>query len=355
MKYKKEDHFIIFETIFQSCRNKKIGEFYCVLDGIKHTSLRSFANSLRKFNYTSKQYYDEFFATYDEKICVECKKNPTSFKNISEGYNTYCSSSCNSKSEKHRKIVRNRFVNNEEKKLISNKKRKIAMSMKTDDELKDISRRIVETTKRNHGEDYLSNRVKKQWVNTSEEKKKLIVEKVNQTKLKNGTMGFDIFKNTNKKITIDGKLYYCQGYEDAVLHFLHKCDLINNFVTGKDVPRILSEVNKSGVYRPDIYIEELNLLIEVKSGYTYGGDFKKYTNSIKKQIDSINQGYNHVLFVIKDVKKDRNLNESDKECFKNYLNMLISSQALNEKVQRLSGDSEYRPNAIGSGSARVPV
>jgi hypothetical protein len=48
--------------------------------------------------------------------------------------------------------------------------------------------------------------------------------------------------------------------------------------------------------------------------------------------------------------------DTDKEMIKEYLNTTISSQAqLNEKVQRLSHDREYRAIAIGSGSAKVPT
>jgi hypothetical protein len=57
---------------------------------------------------------------------------------------------------------------------------------------------------------------------------------------------------------------------------------------------------------------------------------------------------------MKHIKEDH----FDKMIFGDFINMTISSQAhlksLNEKVQRLSRDREYRAIAIGSGSTKVP-
>lgn len=354
MKYNLSEHFKIISKSVVNGRTKQIGEFYLILDGKTYSTVRGLLNNLRKHNYTSKQYYDEFYKTECDGKCVECGKN-TSYGNLLIGYNKYCADSCYTKSSKHKIIISNRFVDNDEKKVSSDKKRKVSMSKKTDTERLDIKRRTQETVKIRYGETYLSDRVTEQWKNASEEDIRKSTEKANQTKLKNGTMGFDLFKNTNKSIMFGDKLFYCQGYEDAVLYFLQDIGLIPDVCTGKDVPRINTTVNKSGIYRPDMYIEKLNLLIEVKSDFTFSHDMKRYMCSVNKQRDSMIQGYNHVLFVIKSITKDRKLFETDKECFMDYLNMSISSQALNGKVQRLSDDSEYRPNAIGSGSARVPI
>jgi len=354
MKYDLSDHFKVFSKQIVNGRAKQIGEFYLILDGKTYSSIRGLLNTLRKYNYTSKKYYDEYYKTDSCGKCAECG-NDTTYDNILVGYNKYCSSQCYTATEKHRNIIRNRFVGDDEKKVVFAKRLNESLSKKTDDEKLDIKNRTQETVILRYGKTYLSDRVTEQWKNTSEEDKKKSVEKANNTKLINGTMGFDLFKNTNKKITIGDNTFYCQGYEDSVLYFLHEVGLIDGVCTGKDVPRIITSVNKSGVYRPDIYIERLNLLIEVKSDFTFSYDTSRYTKSVNKQRDSISQGYNHVLFVIKKVSKGRKLFEDDKTCFGCYLNMLISSQALNGKVQRLSDDSEYRPNAIGSGSARVPI
>lgn len=51
------------------------------------------------------------------------------------------------------------------------------------------------------------------------------------------------------------------------------------------------------------------------------------------------------------------MTNQDKQQLRDYLDMTISSQApgfFGQRVQRLSGDTEYRPNAIGSGSAKHP-
>ena len=71
---------------------------------------------------------------------------------------------------------------------------------------------------------------------------------------------------------------------------------------------------------------------------------------------SVKEGkYIFALFPVR-VNNNRVISNQDKEDIKGFLDMIISSQAqvFLEKVQRLSADTEYRPIAIGSGSARVP-
>lgn len=125
----------------------------------------------------------------------------------------------------------------------------------------------------------------------------------------------------------------------------------DEILNGKGIPRIPFEGNKSGYYRPDIFLPKINLLIEVKSDFTYAHTEKQRSTVHAKQKASIEAGFNHVIVAI----KHSPLSDSDKACIKEFLDMAISSQARESgKVQRLSGDSEYRPFAIGSGSTRVP-
>lgn len=54
---------------------------------------------------------------------------------------------------------------------------------------------------------------------------------------------------------------------------------------------------KNKRYFSDFYIQELNLIIEIKSSYTY--ELAKEKN-IKKQEESISKGYNHIFIIDKD-------------------------------------------------------
>ena len=52
--------------------------------------------------------------------------------------------------------------------------------------------------------------------------------------------------------------------------------------------------DKEKVYYPDFYLPKYNLIVEIKSKYTYNCDFNK---NISKQESCINMGYNF-LFII---------------------------------------------------------
>lgn len=352
LKYDKNSHLIVHCTELHNGKNIKIGTFYCILNGKTYDTLGGLRNAYNQ-KMTTKEYYDTYYKMpHEEELCVVCKKNHKVFKSLLEGYSNYCSSSCFNKTEHKRKIISHRFVGNEDKKISSDKKRKETFSKKTKDELNDITNRRMKTLYEKYGEDYMSVKTKKQWEKRTIEDIKNLVEKSNETKRKNGTSEYNYFSSSNKKICINDCILFLQGYEDSVIYFLvEDCGLsIDDIKIGKDVPRINHNC-LSGVYHPDIYLKKNNLLIEVKSDYTFNISLD---DNLKKQKSSFKSGYNHVFFVIKSVHKNRRLLEKDKIIFSNFLNMTISSQALEiEKVQRLSRDGEYTPIAIGSGSARV--
>lgn len=180
-----------------------------------------------------------------------------------------------------------------------------------------------------------------------------MVKKSNETKRRNGTLSSGFSTTCAKRVILKGKLFYCQGYEDQILDFL-----INDFGfdpekvhTGKECKRILFNGNKSGYHRPDIFLEELNLYIEVKSNWTFFGYEEFLHSNNKRQQAAIEQGFLHIFFVL--LSK---ITEDDRIKFREVLNMVISSQAqeFNEKVQRLWVGTQYRPIAFGSGSAKHP-
>lgn len=338
--------------IFNSKDHFKEGSFYCLLNGKTYPTIYGLMNALRN-KYTAKQFFDLFYKTDICGRCVECGAE-TKFKNVVEGYKKLCSVCAKDKAKEIRRVaVSNRFKCDDREKKIkaSNEKRTKTNSLKSEEEKRMINEKRLQTCKDRYGEDYMSKKTEKQWQRRTEEEKKLLVEKANTTKIKNGTMEYNLYASCNKKIFIEGKDYYCQGYEDSVIRFLIE-NMALAIKNGKEIPRIISSVNRSGYHRTDIYLEKFNLLIEVKSDFTFSIRTKKI---ITHQKDAIKQGYIHIVFVIKKLKKDRTLLEKDKMVFREFLNMIISSQAqVFEKVQRLSLEEEYRAIAIGSGSARVP-
>ena len=236
--------------------------------------------------------------------------------------------------ENKKAIIKNRFKDDPEKVKVFGERYRKAIS-ETDQEVL-IKRRQqqVETTKTRYGDDYLSNRTKSQWERRTPEDIKQLVKKSNETKKKNGTLDLGGFVNSNKKIEVKGKSFFCQGYEDQVIYFLiEECDLSENDVSaGKECPRVLFEGNKSGWHRPDIFIKSHSLYVEVKSEWTFFGKEEFLQNVICKQNAVLQSGFNHVIIVIKNKMTD-----GDKQNLKLFLDMTISSQdSFESKVQRLS-------------------
>lgn len=351
MKYNKEEHLIVErEETSVNGRVYKRGKFYCITNGKTYDSLGGLRNAIRPM--TIEAYYREFYMLESEGKCEMCGK-ATSFRNVIDGFKRFCSDKCAMRSEDHRQAVAYRFVGQPEKRKRAVELAEQTRSKRTPEEKAAMNARRLATLTERYGEDYLSNRTKAQWQRRTEEEKRELSEKANRTKLKRGTMEFNPYAHANKKVTVGEKTYHCQGYEDVIIQYLHDYGFTtDDILNGKHIPRIPFKGNKSGVYRPDIFLPKINLLIEVKSDFTYAHTEKLQAAVHAKQKASIEAGFNHVIIAI----KFSPLSDSDKACIKEYLDMAISSQACeSRKVQRLSGDTEYRPNAIGSGSARVPM
>jgi hypothetical protein len=105
-----------------------------------------------------------------------------------------------------------------------------------------------------------------------------------------------------KKFTFpSGKVVSVQGYEDTALQELLKIYHENDIITETTkIPSItyIGTDNKNHVYFPDIYIPKDNLLIEVKSEYTYRGFIGWLETNLLKQKSCISAGYNHRFMIM---------------------------------------------------------
>ena len=91
-----------------------------------------------------------------------------------------------------------------------------------------------------------------------------------------------------------GKIILVQGYEPFAIDLLLSQGINEDDIkTGKDCPKII--YNDHNRYLPDIFIESLNLLIEVKSEWTFNIDKEK---NLLKQKSSIDSGYNHEIWIM---------------------------------------------------------
>ena len=119
------------------------------------------------------------------------------------------------------------------------------------------------------------------------------VEKIRQATLKqieNGLHSNNIF--CKKKIYLETDLHYQGTYE---LHFLNKYFDKIKIENGKNFYYIFNDKKK--IYISDFYLPEYNLIVEIKSSYTFNLDLEKNLakyNSMK----NINNSFN--FLVIKD-------------------------------------------------------
>lgn len=143
-----------------------------------------------------------------------------------------------------------------------------------------------------------------------------IIEKIKNTCLEkfgceNPMQNPDIFHKSNanryknKTIIIDNIAFeYLQGFEPQGIKFLTEKDNLHasQIKIGKCVPTVSYYFNgKRKRYFPDLYIEHLNLLVEVKCRYTYENDLEK---NIAKRQASIKKGYNHKTIIFSNNGKE---------------------------------------------------
>jgi hypothetical protein len=291
--------------------------FYCYINNQYYSTIRGLSNYLRGQSMTSEEYYLKYLG--DAGKCESCG-NPTRFKRITVGYSKYCCSACAVRSESHRKSVSERFIGDQEKLLKSIEKRRVTNSQKSEEEIQKTHEKRRLTIIKKYGENYHSNKTKAQWERRTQDEIDSLVAKATETKKRNNTLYTAPYKHANKKVIIGEKIFKVQGYEDIALNLLSKIIDVNEIKVGKDVPRISLSTGKN--YYPDIYI--YNLLIEVKSEYTYEVCLEE---NLLKHNESIKAGYDHIFLVIhsKDVRSNRSLKNEEK-----YLKILheeISSQA----------------------------
>jgi len=91
------------------------------------------------------------------------------------------------------------------------------------------------------------------------------------------------------------KLNYQASYEKHFLDYCTNINIIHLVSKGPTIRYFYDNMNRR--HYPDFYIKELNLIIEIKSSYTYK-QCEKMNNAKRKA--SINQGYNYIFIIDKD-------------------------------------------------------
>lgn len=135
-----------------------------------------------------------------------------------------------------------------------------------------------------------------------------------------------------------------QGYEITVVEYFLQYEniTINQFIN--PVPTISYNLEgKHHMYHPDLYFSHLNLMVEVKSLYTYLSDYEKNT---MKWFETINQGYDLQIFVVSRDEKILHIIEFKSEhcidyncdVIKNICKIVFSTKPHNLKIQKLNSE-----------------
>lgn len=106
---------------------------------------------------------------------------------------------------------------------------------------------------------------------------------------------------TKEFIFPSGKIIRVQGYEPQALTELLKIYTEDEIITDTLLKPRITYIETDGsthVYFPDIYIPKDNLIIEVKSQYTYNGFIGWQNTNLCKQQGSINAGYNFRFMIM---------------------------------------------------------
>jgi hypothetical protein len=98
-------------------------------------------------------------------------------------------------------------------------------------------------------------------------------------------------------VSSSGKVYIYRGYEGYVIDLLIRAGVDENDITNDidEVPSIHYRYDgKNRMYFPNIYVKSKNMLIEVKSIYTYAVEEDK---NLAKQRAAKEFGHNHLIII----------------------------------------------------------
>lgn len=250
-------------------------------------------------NFTSKSKFSEKIYKYvfgDIGKCKWCKLKATSFRSFTDGYLDFCSQSCQQKHTASKYGVENLFQSElikKKNKVTWLKRYGVENPMKS----QEISIKGKHKKLEKYGDANFNNPIKNQETCI----KKYGVKSVNQVPEIIEKQQASAF--TLKEYTFpSGNKIQCQGYEPLALDILNrKYDESDIITSKKSVPEIWYEfADKTHRYFPDIFIKSKNLIVEVKSVYTFEN---KKEESLKKHDASLKYGYFHEIWIFNTKKE----------------------------------------------------
>lgn len=244
IKYIKKYHFNFYEYLINIFPNSIIGNY----------KITEFKQLLYHYLKNIKQI----------QICEECKINHTKFRTFKDGYNRFCGRKC-----RH----------------IFDKKYRLE---KYGCETYTNSKKMKQTKLERHGNE--------NYVNPEKAKQTFLLRLGVDNNMKDPNL---FAKNQRSRFQVkqykETELYYQANYE---YNFLELCESLNMLNKIEKGPTIRYKINnKYKIYHSDFYINDLNLIIEIKSGYWYRDNIEE---TICKKKASIYSNYNYCIVIDND-------------------------------------------------------
>jgi hypothetical protein len=300
----------------------------------------------------SQKIYNYLNGLNETPKCLNCETERRTYINFPFGYNNYCSTKCFGRSEIQKEKRKNTnlknygvenswskghpgrkslertnlekygFINassNEETKLKIASTNLLKYGNKCSLINEDSQRKSKDSCKSKYGVDHpsktaefrsnLSQRMLKQGIE--------IAEKSRITRLKNyganhHMQNAEYYEKVQHKMMTpkiytmpSGKTVFVQGYENNVIDILlNQGYSENDIVLGKrEMPQLIFQWDgKDRRYYPDIYLPKKNLIIEVKSTWTYNGIDRGLELLKQKQNCVLRQNLDFMIFLYRDKK-----------------------------------------------------
>jgi hypothetical protein len=277
-----EDYINKFPTSNIGKRNPNIITYTCKNCNKNIKGSQSLSRHIKTHKETLESYYIKYYCNNIAPLCKCGCNTKSTFKNIKDGFHDYIHT--------HSSLF---IKNNEEY-----KKRKSFISWnvgltKTNDvrvnrNAESIKKSWNHENLKKRSESYKQTMLKKYGVKNGFQLDS-VKEKSKSTLLKTHGVENPQFSNSIKckwknYTLLSGKNVKCQGYEPFGLNLLlteyNETEIINDRVL---IPKIkYIENQKERIHCPDFYIKSDNLLIDVKSIYTYNLHKKKYVIKTKR-------------------------------------------------------------------------
>lgn len=263
----------------------------CLICHLEFRDMRSVMKHVhfKHKTYTTKTYYDEFLRSNGEGIC-ECGTE-TTFRGAGQGYLEFCSHTCFANSEKTRVNMSAKASGKKQTDLTIQKR--IA---NTDQQTKEERRKL--TCLKRHGVD-----------------NPILVpgalDKVRNTcfvkyGVRSPTQRSNSMHGKWKNVLIGDRKFRVQGYEDLFLQNHNDFNFsIDQLAHGKkNCPTVpwTDHNNVTHMYFPDFYVQDQNLLIEIKSAWT----FEKNEESTLLKLDAAKKMGFKTMCIIFSSRNDKN-------------------------------------------------